>query len=331
MRNAWQCGRKAIVVMVFLGLAVAAWGNPPAKSRPPQEVLTGIYLINIFDVDLHRHSFYADFYLWFKWCGDRNPMNIEFVNAVDKWGATVTPFHEEAILTEDGYWYNGMRYEGRFYHAFELEKFPLDGHLLTLQIENIDQVSDSLVYVEDVPAAFVREEFFLPGWELSGFQTGSKEHLYPVNFGQSGVNRASYSGFFFQTAIRRPIKYFFLKLLLPLLIVIFASLGALLVHPTYIDARISLPIGGLLSSVFLQQAYQEALPEIGYMVLMDQIYLLAYLLIAATILRILQVGNKVSRKDRRIDTKPIRRLDSLLAAVYGSLFLLGSAVIVWIS
>ena len=166
MQHYRLCLLNVYIACFSLLILPGAGGLAAQAPEGPQEVYTGIYLINVFDLDINRHSFYADCYLWFRWKGERDPMNIEFVNAVDKWGATVEPFYEEAQLQDDGYYYNGMRYEGRFYHPFDLERFPLDEHQLDLQIENVDYPRDSLVYVADSSAAFIREDFHLSGWEI---------------------------------------------------------------------------------------------------------------------------------------------------------------------
>ena len=84
------------------------------------------------------------------------------------------------------------------------------------------------------------------------------------------------------------------------------------IHPSSIDARISLPIGGLLSTVFLQQSYSSALPDVGYMVLMDKIYLLVYALIAGIMLRVVLAGNRVSGLKKAADLEAIRRKDRYL-------------------
>ncbi|PHN07917.1 ligand-gated ion channel [Flavilitoribacter nigricans] len=283
----------------------------PARTglAQPQEVRTGIYLINVYDLDINQHSYYVDCYIWFKWKGELDPMNIEFVNAVEKWGATVVPFYEEPQVLEDGYFYNGMRYEGRFYHAFDLERFPLDQHALDVQIENIDYSQDSLVYVAEENPTYVREDLVLPGWTILGTEVENRTHRYPINFGETGKPEAIFSNFVFELQLRRPFNYFLLKLLLPLLIVICVSLGALLINPVSIDARISLPIGGLLSAVFLQQSYSSALPDVGYMVLMDKIYLLVYALIAAILLRVVLMGNRVIIRKEALDIEQVRKSD----------------------
>ncbi|HMQ47689.1 MAG TPA: hypothetical protein PKA00_09410 [Saprospiraceae bacterium] len=285
-----------ILVFVFVlpGLSL------PLQAEP-QPVYTSVYLMNLYDLNINEYSYYADFYVWFHWKGELDPMNIEFVNSLEKWGFTVEPFFEEHKVLPDDWLYNGMRIEGRFYHPFELGPFPLDKHALSIQLEHVDYPSDSLVYVPDTSSSLLRAGFILPGWEIYKTSMESHTHLYETNFGETGSGKADFSNFSFYIHLKRPLSYFTLKLMLPLLVVILACLGALFIYPTYLDARVSLPIGGLLSCVFLQQSYSSALPDVGYMVLMDKIYLLSYLLIALIMLNVMISGNRMARDpDRNI-------------------------------
>lgn len=294
-----------LLVWSLLGIAKLSAGNP-------QKVKTGIYLMNIYDLDINTHSYYADFYIWFKWTGDRDPTNIEFVNAVEKWGFTNIPFYEEAKEMPDGSRYNGMRIEGRFYHPFELSCFPLDRHTLQIQIENADFPLDSLVYVPDSSAVFVRNGFWLPGWNIGKAQTENHANLYPTDFGETGIRATTYSNFTFDLPISRPMNYFLLKLFLPLFIVVLLSLGALGIYPERTDARISVPIGSLLAVVFLQQSYE-----------------LAYALELGIMLRVVTVGNYIARSKKQPDFKTIRRRDIRSIWLYLILMILGTLLLIW--
>ena len=263
-------------------------------QSPQEKVYTGIQLMNIYDLDINKHSFYADFYLWFKWKGERNPIDIEFINAIEKWGSTRRIFYETPKLLPDGFFYNGMRVEARFYHAFDLAAFPLDKHELNIHLENTNFPTDSLVYVADEKTTFMRKGFALSGWNILSIKTEAHSTIYPTNLGETDKGEVAFSNFTFQLSIERPIRYFLLKLFLPLLITIFISLSALLISVDRTDARISVVMGSLLTAVFLQQSYSSALPDVGYMVLMDKIYLLVYLMIMLIMLRVVWVGRKVA-------------------------------------
>ncbi len=156
--------RTLLCLLLLSGLMLAPRGR--AQATPAQPVETGIYLMNLYDLDIDAHSFYADFYLWFRWRGERDPMQIEFVNAVEKWGFTREDFHEEALVLEDGNYYNGMRIEGRFFHPFQLSKFPLDRHDLQTWIENVVYPVDLLVYRPDTVTRLIRPDLDIPGWRL---------------------------------------------------------------------------------------------------------------------------------------------------------------------
>ncbi|MBK8563839.1 MAG: hypothetical protein IPN76_10990 [Saprospiraceae bacterium] len=297
-----------------------------AEAAEPQKVYTGVYLMNLYDLNLDEHSFYGDFYIWFKWRGEIDPTGIEFVNMVEKWGMSQEAFEDTIITLEGGWNYQGYRVEGRFFHPFELERFPLDEHQLEIQIEHPDYPADALVFVKDTTSASVyfRPEMKLAGWDIMGSELASRMHNYGTDFGNPDYPATNFSNFNFRFTITRPVSYFILKLLLPLSIVILAALGALLFFPSYVDARISLPVGSLLTAVFLQQSYSDALPDVGYMVLMDKIYLLAYALIAAVMFQLILTGNKLRLfKKKEIDLNRVKRKEHKMAAIFLGIYFLG--------
>ncbi len=282
--------------------------------------------MNMYDLNMDEHSFYADFYIWFKWKGDIDPTQIEFVNAVEKWGMTVTPYGDTAAVMKDGTLYRIFRVEGRFFHSFSLNRFPLDRHRLDIQIENPEHPADILVYIPDKNGAVVRKSLNLVGWDQRECLLESRIHDYRSDFGNPEESADQYSNLTFYITLARPFTYFILKMMLPLLVVVLVSIGSLLLHPSYLDARYSLPIGGLLTAVFLQQSYDSALPDTGYMVLMDKIYLLCYVLISLILLQVIRAGNALvtasEAEVHRIDKKEQR-----LALYYFLAFCLGILVI----
>ncbi|MBK8554602.1 MAG: hypothetical protein IPL65_01965 [Lewinellaceae bacterium] len=309
---------KAGMLILLLGLSAFQ------LQAQPQQVYTGMYLMNLYDLNMDEHSFYADFYIWFKWNGDLDPTGIEFVNAIEKWSMSYEPSGEmtDTILA-NGMNYRIFRAEGRFFHSFALNRFPLDRHLLDIQIENPEYDAGTLLYLPD--STGIRQTLNLVGWNTAAPTLQSSVHDYGTDFGNPEENARQYSNLTFNQQLSRPVSYFLLKMLLPLLIVVLVSIGALLLHPSYIDTRSSLPIGGLLTAVFLQQSYSDALPDTGYMVLMDKLYLLAYVLISLVLLQVIRSGNKL------LDAKPsaeanILKLEKRRAMLY--LLLFGAGVVV---
>lgn len=311
---------RFLVCCLFLS-ANTLWANPPEVAK------VGMHLMNLYDLNMDEHSFYADFYLWFKWTGEIDPTEIEFVNAIEKWSMTsVVSGDGSDSLLPDGANYRVFRVEGRFFHSFSLGRFPLDRHALDIQIENPQYDSEALVYVADTAGATIRKTLSLVGWELRGSTLTTTVHDYGTDFGNPEENARAYSNLTCCVLLARPINYFLLKMFLPILVVMLVSIGALLLHPAHIDARSSLPIGGLLTAVFLQQSYSGALPDTGYMVLMDKIYLLAFVLISFVLLQVIRSGNWLMREKRISEERLIRR-ERRLAALFLGVFLLGVLVL----
>jgi len=277
-------------------LAAAGLFTFSNAAAQPQQVRVGVYLMNLYDLNMDEHSFYADFYIWFKWKGDIDPTEIEFVNSIEKWSMAWEQSGDSSNMNlSDGTNYRIYRVEGRFFHSFSLNRFPLDKHVLDIQIESPEHAADSLVYLPDANAADIRKTLNLVGWVTQGSRVESSIHDYGTDFGNPEENAQQYSNLTFSVTLARPVSYFLLKMLLPILIVMLVSIGALILHPSYIDTRSSLPIGGLLTAVFLQQSYSDALPDTGYMVLMDKIYLLCYVLISLVLLQVIRAGNDLMK------------------------------------
>jgi hypothetical protein len=65
------------------------------------------------------------------------------------------------------------------------------------------------------------------------------------------------------------------------------------------------------------------LPDTGYMVLMDKIYLLAYVLISLVLLQVIRSGNWLVRPKSSLPEPKLIRKERRLAALYLFLFLAG--------
>ena len=95
-----------------------------------------------------------------------------------------------------------------------------------------------------------------------------------------------------------------------------------------IDTRVALPTTGLLTMVFLQQSYTSSLPDTGNLVLLDRIYVLAYLVIIATLITAMRGAHRVEATPD--DVVSIRRIDRLVLTTASLLMIAGSLWMVFI-
>lgn len=345
-RNLWL--PWLLVSLLLLGLRFGTiWGAPTLAQSPDaphaptyqalseipptaQQVQTGLYTMNLYNLDPSSNTYYLDFYIWLKWKGDLDPLtNLEFVNGVEDWGATLVPAYEEPEVLPDGSFYQIFRVESRFVQPFALARYPMDEQRLTVSIENSVYTAKELVYVVDATDSGFTPELAIPGWKIRDYELQSLLHRYGSQFGDPriGEEDSAYSTLQYQLRISRPLSFFIWKLLLPLVIVLISGWGALLLHPSFVDSRILMPVTALLTIVFLQQSYSASLPDVGYLVLLDKIYALAYVLIISAIMEAIFTADR-AHNGKPEDLQAVARIDRSFLIGQTALLTLGVLLLI---
>ena len=338
-RSIWPAALALTLLVLFaFGSAPALSSNPLNTSRkgtftpiqtPPasaQQVKIGFYPVAIYDLDQSSNTFYADAYVWMRWRGEIDPSaTMEFTNMVEEWGKLHEPVAEEPRQLPDGSKYQQFRVEGRFVQPFSLADYPLDSHKLQMTVEDTSHGINDLAYVIDNNSSGISQTLEIPGWQFKGWKGETLEHAYGTNFGET-EQPSNYSVANFALVIERPLSFFVWKQMLPLVIVVMAALVGLLLNPRRIDARLALPLGALLSAIFLQKGYTDSLPDLGYLVFMDKIYLVAYPLILAVLGRAI-VAYMGSREASDSEIEQMRKMDRKVMFALGGIFVVGCSVI----
>ncbi|MCB0418405.1 MAG: hypothetical protein H6617_04900 [Bdellovibrionaceae bacterium] len=266
----------------LIGLWAALGVTPWCQAK--QEVRVGAYINDIQNLDLSSHSYSVDLYVWFRWREkDSNPpASVEFNNPYELWGHVRTAEYETPFLMPNGDYYQVIRDQGRFSKKLILDNYPFDKQILEVAFEDSELGSDERIFVADENPITINPELKLPGFVIGKPSMSFHERAYPTGFG-FGKNpmQSHYSRVLIEIPIKRPIVTYAVKLMLPVLCVIFCASLMFLFNPTYVDSRVGIGITALLTIVALQITLNEDLPEIDYLVLIDKVYLLAYLFVIA--------------------------------------------------
>ena len=287
----------------------------------------GFYPVSVHQLDVANCTYYIDTYCWLRWKGEIDPTKtIEFVNMVEDWGRQLSFLLPTPKREADGSFYQIMRMEGRFNQPFSLSDYPLDHQRLSIKVEDQTYGMDRLAYVIDTTNSGVGDLVRIPGWNLVGWKAETFAHDYQTTFGDESTHQV-YSMAKFSIEISRPVNFFLWKLLLPLFMVIIAAIASLLIRPQLLGERAALPAAALLSAIFLQKSYSDSLPDLGYLVLMDQIYLIAYPVIILTLIRVIYAYLHV--EDAKItQVRRVHRTDLQLFCLLLLVFVVGVALIV---
>lgn len=337
----WTLCAALIALFIQLGSGVAAQFTAKSDtlelltniSPTTQKVDTGIFAMNVYNLDASSSTYYLDFYVWFKWKGEIDPTEkLEFSNGVEDWGMSKEVLYEQPEKLPDGNLYQVLRVEGRFLQPFALARYPLDQQNLQLSLENSVYTSDQLVYIADKKQSGYSDSLSIPGWKIQAFELSNLVRGYTTNFGDPRSDSTSnqYSVLQYSLAVSRPVSFFIWKLLLPLIIVIVASWGSLLLDPQKVDSRIIIPVTTLLTTVFLQQSYSASLPDLGYLVLLDKIYVIAYIIIIVSILEAIVTADWI-KDEKPASYARVARLDRTLLITQTATLFIGVAILILLS
>jgi hypothetical protein len=254
--------------------------------KPPQPVVVGLYLNQVADIDVKSNTFLADFYLWFRWRGTIDPtLTFELVNAVEKWD-----FEKQAIYKDDddnpkaddlpdGCKFQQIHVQGRFAHPFQLADYPLDRQDLTIRLEDSKYTSDELLYVADLKDSRTAPTMTIPGWLIRASRFEIDHHDYATPMGDPRLSGLPCSQFRATLALGRPLVGYLSKTLIPIGFVVLITVLIFFVSLRYYEGRLGLAVTTLISAVALQLTTSADLPQVGYMVLIDKLYNLSYVLI----------------------------------------------------
>jgi len=276
-------------------------------SSSAQIVHVGIEPTEVYGINLADGTWRANFYVWWRWSGDIDPSTTTyFTNNADaavsqsiKYAYTDSEGKPKPLMQSNGEKYQYAYVRMGFVEDYQLKRFPLDSQYLTMKIENDTYASNYLAYVFDYE--HLSTEKFIPtnGWVSKGFKTAAFIHHYTTDFGfiDEGSAFQDYSHLTFSMEIQREKMYFYLKLFLPLVIVLTATLAALMVRQMASKTPLALASTGLLTTIFAQQNYSQDLPPQAPLVLIDKIYLAILLIVIIVFLRVVLRTQKFKAGD----------------------------------
>jgi len=294
---------KAMACVLFLLTPHASSSQESGKTASaPVPVEIGIYLLDVYDLDLKNSSYVADFYIWLRWKGELDPRKFELMNGE----LDVKENPDEQKIGDINY--VSYRVRGKFRAPFDFREFPLDEQMLTIEIEDASNDAAVLKYVADLANMSAAPQVNLSGWELAGTPSYKVvEHVYETNYGnprRPPGQKATYSRF----VVDIPIKHagnelIYLKTFIGLFISVAIAFLTFLIEPIDLDPRFGVGIAGIFGAVSSMIVVSSNMPENPYFTMSDQIHFtsLAFIFltifVSCAVLRLYKLGfEKLSRK-----------------------------------
>jgi len=241
----------------------------------------GIYVNDIHGLDLKSSSYIVDFYIWFRWKGELDPSNFEFLNGV--LDLKEHPYHVDAGDTH----YVSYHCRGQFHFIFDYRRYPLDAHALVMKMEDAVYESGQLRYIVDSDNLKNLPPVALAGWTCSEPNLTVRNHRYQTNFGDptrtTGAD-STYSQLFCSIGIARHSASIYIKTFLGAFIAVGIASTAFLFKPGEIDPRFAVGVAAIFAAVSSEFVAMSNLPEMPYMTMADKIHLFSLFMIFLSLL-----------------------------------------------
>lgn len=255
----------------------------------------GLHIVAIRSLDVRAQSFYADFYLWFRFA----TTDTERAQEIDaKLEAVNGKFEskEEVDRKQVGdQTYVCYRVTGTFYFTATLANYPFDRQSLDLVLENSNLESDSMVFVDDVQSYQrsgapkhlwgIQPSVSIPEFNIRAVTRSSTLAGYPTTFGDPTRTEADskYSRFTVSIVIERTYLSYLFKIVIPLLVILAMAYLVFFLPAKDIDSASATVVTALLSCMAFNVAVAQNMPEVGYLVLSDKFFIASYVLLLLTL------------------------------------------------
>ncbi len=292
-------------------------------------VYAGIDIEQISDINLDSQQFEMQGYLWLKWRA-----NINF-NERHKF------FWNQILSSDQGVVSLGRNLKGptkylafklrnKFNAHYDLRQFPFDTQTLTLDLSAAKLGVDAALFVVDKSHLRGKDDIVAsnkalpPGYKLLGVDhfSGTKpfeSSLGKIKLGNKGPD---YSVYQVSINVRRLPFPYFLKVFLPLFILLSVSLSVFLVPiQGSFSVRMSLASTALLSTMVLHLSRTQSLPNVSYLTRMDYYFVFAYLFMA-TIIVLSIYKEQLTRRGAKHVAATVNRVAGLML-LFGSIVVFG--------
>lgn len=268
--------RITLVATLLLALSQKS----TAQDAAPDTVRAGVYVISVHDINFRDKEYTMRFWLWFIY---DNP-DFDFSRQLDIPNAKEIEIQEVITDSLDGKAWVIMKMKCTMKQNWSVHNFPFDHQKLRMHIENTLFDGRSLVFVPDESGSTFDKDDALDGWTIRGFRVSETKNSYPTGFGSGDNDPQDFSSFNVTLDLDRNAWGLFMKIFLGMYIAFLIATISFTPHPSEMEPRFGLPVGGLFAAVGNKYIIDSILPESSAFTLVDTLHALTFIAIFGTLL-----------------------------------------------
>ncbi|MBL7865037.1 MAG: hypothetical protein JNK10_09190 [Cyclobacteriaceae bacterium] len=252
------------------------------RAAAPDTARVGAFVISVHDINFHDKEYTVRFWLWFLY---KNP-EFDFTSQLDIPNAKTIEPPESIIDTVDGKAWVMLKMKCTMKENWSVQDFPFDTQHLRVQIENSILDNTVLIFDPDLKGSKFDDEEAIDGWTIRNFTVGVRDNHYDTGFGdpREGRHQQTFSQFTIDMDIERNAWGLFMKIFLGMYIAFLIAIISFTPHPSEMEPRFGLPVGGLFAAVGNKYIIDSLLPESSQFSLVDTLHALTFIAIFGTLL-----------------------------------------------
>ena len=267
-----------LILLLCSGLSFAQ-SDSTAAEEAPDTVKVGAYIISLHDINFHDKEYTIRFWLWFVY---DNP-DFDFSKQLDIPNAKAIEPPEIINDSLNGKAWTIMKMKCTMKESWDVQDFPFDEQHLRLQIENTLFDKNSLVFVPDTAGSRFDAKEAIDGWTIHNFSVSNKENDYETGFGDAANPYQVFSTFTMDMDIARNAWGLFMKIFVGMYIAFLIAIISFTPHPSELEPRFGLPVGGLFAAVGNKYIIDSVLPESSSFTLVDTLHSFTFFAIFITL------------------------------------------------
>jgi hypothetical protein len=286
----------AILTLLTSGAMHAAEQNDVSATRPDPKgertkVLVGIYVFEVTSVDDVEQTFTADVIVHLRWSDLRLAADVDeprTLNLTEVWHPRIQianerrafrKLAEQVDVTADGEVTYRQRFSGTFVVPLDLRDFPRDEQVLPIRLVFPDYSEQELQLEVDGETSGRSPVFNIPDWAIGD----GESRVDPLELTPS-LSKAS---MLYELHARRHTQYYYLKVLLPLVLIVCMSWAAFWIDPENAGPQIGVATSSMLTLIAYRFMLGNLLPKVAYMTRLDYFILASTILVFLTLIEVL--------------------------------------------
>jgi hypothetical protein len=245
----------------------------PGEAGPTTEVLVGIRMVDLTDVDDVSQTLTGDFAVFQRWTDPRLeglvgcevPIDsiwtphLRFVNS----GRLFKNLDEKADIRPGGTVVYVQRYYGTMASYHNLRRFPFDDQTFVVSLVSLEDGEDEVLLSLNERVTGRRDLLNISDWTV----TAVEGRIRRQHIEATGKDASVYD---LMISANRQRQFYIWKIIVPLCLIVFMSWTVFWVNPAQFGPQIGLSATSMLTLIAFQFATTSMVPKLGYFTTLDE-------------------------------------------------------------